>query len=399
MESLLDRIYSSIPIEEEPAPEPVPEPAPSVQPTSEPLISSASIQLTPEINGPAVSDIVHTHDINCTSNSLSTSACTLPKPFDTTLFSDKSSNNTDNTTLTSLATLEDSDNYSLSNLNERVSSLQQQPQSPSRLIGANIRSSTAARLQEWQFQGGSKEPRNRADSDVEEPLFRSPKKPRMAESGVETTSTPNSISDTSLSRHAVSATRRSNREGEDDNRVNSFDVLMTSRKRLLRRSGGVQHKVIEVPTQRSLTSYLDTNALLSNNERASDKPIETTAPPRPTTPIQNILQTPLETRRRRQHLTLMDAEHSLLGTLNENMTQDVNISNIKMNYRLHQARMTRFYRIPLVEYKELSAQFAMSHHATPIAMIEHNLEMYTSRHCHPSTGTVACQLAVVDTDR
>jgi hypothetical protein len=286
------------------------------------------------------------------------------------------------------------------------------PRVDSTSLGAKRDSPTTnTRLQEWQFKGGNKQPSTQETSggstdmeqEHEEPLFRSQKRLRMEESSTNTFAPP---TDEALPRHSVSARRRPSHENHHStNALNSFDILMTSRERLSRRLGGVEHTVIEGgPRQSSLSSFIHTSDKSQHVEASPPldrRPMPSERPSvRPSTPIQNVLQTPVETRRRRQHLTLMDVDHDLVETLNQTMTLDVNVARIHQRYRLHQTRMTKFYRTPLGEYKSLSSQSSTTpetcHYVTSL---EHDLEIYVSQYHEPGLGTMVGKVAVVDSER
>lgn len=418
MESLLDRTYTTFIIDQAlpnqaPTSPPISkEPVPSAEPvTTEPSTSNTLQRTIHNTSDMAMATPFHNTDADVTNTSLSTSTSTVPKLFDNTIIS--SDTNNTNSSITRSTPLEDSDIDSMVLAqHKRPLNLQQSPPSiGTTSLGTNIRSSTTARLQEWQFQGGKTEPKIRSKigvggSDIEEePLFRSPKKPRTEGAAFDAIDSPLPILGTThasnLPKHAVSV--RASRES--DTTLNSFDVLMTSRERLPRQPGTVEHMVVEEPpTQSSLTQFLEKSNEVSSNAHNADKPSQSRTssviqPPRPSTPIQNVLQTPLETRRRRQHLTLMDVEHDTFETLNITLTQDVDVAAIRKRYKLHQARMARFYRTPLGEYKSLGSSSQLTCSNDAIASLEHGLEIYVSRCHHPPTGTIVCKIAAVDTER
>ncbi|CAO3679707.1 unnamed protein product [Umbelopsis ramanniana] len=283
------------------------------------------------------------------------------------------------------------------------------PRVDSTSLGAKRDSSTNTRLQEWQFKGGNKQPSTQETSggstdmeqEHEEPLFRTRKRLRTEESSTNTFAPP---TDEALPRHSVSARRRpSHEDHHSTNAVNSFDILMTSRERLSRRLGGVEHTVIEGgPRQSSLSSFIHTSDKGQHVEASplDRRPMLSERPSvRPSTPIQNVLQTPVETRRRRQHLTLMDVDHDLVETLNQTMTLGVNVSRIHQRYRLHQTRMTKFYRTPLGEYKSLCSQNSTTPETChSVTSLEHDLKIYVSQYHEPSLGTMVGKVAVVHSE-
>jgi hypothetical protein len=406
VESLLDRIYST----DVNKPDDDQEALLPSNPNLIPPASSSNNAAAPMSESSQIADV--------------TTSTTMPS-----ILSSSSQHANDNTVLTGQTTILGSDDDDLELLNtlskphdglQKVTTdtpaLPQVPSPPvgTTSFGANIASSTSARLQEWQFKGGNKQPPKTVEGgggggdstdmeqEHEEPLFRSRKRQRTQESLVDSRFS-SMISDDTLPRHSVSARRRPSHEEHSPNMVNSFDILMTSRNRLLRRPGGVEHTVIEGSRQRPLTSYLDTS---DKSRPTTESPLERrlvsseAQSVRPSTPIQNVLQTPVETRRRRQNLTLLEVDHDLVETLNKTMTLDVNVSHIRQRYRLHQARMTKFYRTPLEEYKSLYSQSSGAletcHYVTSLG---HNLEIYVSQYHVPSMGTMVGKVAAIDSER
>jgi hypothetical protein len=264
------------------------------------------------------------------------------------------------------------------------------------------RISSADRLQQWQFQGGDNKVRSRqaeSEHEDEEPLFRSSKKPRATENSVETPSLqplhppPSQRHNVeSLPRHSITAGQTS-----PSSRQNGFELLMMARDRESRRARmGVEHTRIDEPTQSTLTSYV-TSPNRDSNASFEARP-SVIQQPRPSTPIQNISQTPIDTRRRRQHTTLHHMDNTLVETLNQHVSHTVDVSQIRQKYRLHQARMTKFYRSPLGEYKSLCPKHVPAN-TQHIVTLDHDLDIYASVYYHATIGAVVGDVAVVNTNR
>lgn len=268
------------------------------------------------------------------------------------------------------------------------------------------RISSTERLREWQFQGGGKKVRSR-ESEIEheddEPLFRSSKKPRATENSVDTPSLqppryqpPNSSHNAdSLPGHSISAGQTS-----PTDKQNGLELLMQARQAQSRRAGlVVEHTRIDEPAQSTLTTYVERSP--NRDGPAASSPLARPSviqQARPSTPIQNISQTPIDTRRRRQHTTLHHVENTLVETLNQNISQTVDVAHIRQKYRLHQARMTKFYRSPLGEYKTLCPKHTPAH-TQVIKTLEQDLDIYASVNYQPSMGVVVSDVAVVNTNR
>ncbi|KAI9284195.1 hypothetical protein BC943DRAFT_86723 [Umbelopsis sp. AD052] len=374
VESLLDRTYSNAskqPEEEQPV-------VPNTKPTS------------PEPNNTAVAG-ASTPSVTDSTSEATTSTMT-------SILSNSNHQANESTLLTDVTTIPDSDDSLLRTLSRphdaphekadtRPAGMQAAGSPHSTSLVATRDSSANTRLQEWKFKGGNKHAgggNHGTDMEHEEPLFPSRKRPRT-EDALLTNSFIPPTHDEPLPRYAVSARRRPSHEDHTTSAVNSFNILMTSLERLPRRPGGVEHTVIEGPRQSSLSSYVNT----------SDKHALERTSVRPSTPIQNVLQSPA--RRRRQHVTLMDVDHELVETLNQTMMLDVNVSRIHQRYRLHQTRMTKLYRTPLGEYKSLSSTTPETCHY--VTSLDHDLEIYVSKYCEPSLGSIVGKVAVIDSER
>jgi hypothetical protein len=416
VESLLDRAYSNASTQ------------PDLRENKQVSSDTKSTPSEPNSNNTAVTGASTTSVPEPDPTSEATTSTTM-----TSILSNSDRQANDSTVLTGLTTIIDSDSDDDVDLSRTLSSphdarqketsdtrapATQQVESPRvdfTLLGTARDLSTNTRLQEWQFKGGNKQQPSIQDKsggsnstdmeqEHEEPLFRTRKRLRTEEPLTHSFVPPPSSTDEPLPRHAVSARRRPSHEDPSTSAVNSFDILMTSRERLTRRLGGVEHTVIEGPRQSTLSSFINTS---DNSNPVEALPLDRRhvsferSTVQPSTPIQNVLQTPAETRRRRrQHLTLMDVDHDLVETLNQTMTLDVNVSRIHQRYRLHQSRMTKLYRTPLGEYKSLNSQDS----TTPdicqyVTSLEHDLEIYVSQYHEPSLGTMVGKVAVVDSKR
>lgn len=277
-----------------------------------------------------------------------------------------------------------------------------------RSSSSETRISSTDRLREWQFQGDGKKVRSREieiehEHEDDEPLFRSSKKPRATEESVDTPSLQppryqplnSSHNVESLPRHSISAGQTS-----PTSRQNGLELLMLTRQTESRRAGlVVEHTRIDEPTQSTLTSYVERSP--NRDASAASPPMARPSviqQPRPSTPIQNISHIPVDTRRRRQHTTLHHVESTLVETLNQHVSQMVDVSHIRTKYRLHQARMTKFYRSPLGEYKTLCPKHAPAN-TQLIKPLEQDLDIYASVYYQPTIGVVVSDVAVVNTNR